>query len=361
MTHVKNDSRRPRRRLSLRILAATFLVAAIGVGVTSSASAQHRDLTKVSLRLDFLIRGHHSGFYVALDKGWYKDAGLDVSIAEGTGSAPTAQSVAAGNDTFGFVDATSMIAANAQGAGLEMIANMRAKNGAAIIVRKTSGITSPTGLAGHKLAITPPGTFFYNIWPLYAKAAGIDTSQVTLVPMSNFIFVSQFLAGNVDGIIGLIDGELTQIQLANVPVNVFPFADKGLDTISHGIVAKKSFVDANPKIVQAFVTATLKGWKFMLDNPNQAIGILQKYYPNINPVQYVDRIKGVKNVITTKNNAGHPLGWMSAKDWGATAALLYKYGGDVYKTIPGGLNNLYTNQFIPPCTHKAPNPNTYCT
>mgnify|MGYP003339921067 FL=1 len=52
---------------------------------------------------------------------------------------------------------------------------------------------------------------------------------------------------------------------------------------------------------------------------------------------------------------------MSAKDWGATAALLYKYGGDVYKTIPGGLNNLYTNQFIPPCTHKAPNPNTYCT
>jgi len=213
-----------RHRVETRLVAVLALVLILTVAMSSSAGAQRSaDPKKVSIRLDFLIRGHHSGFYVALAKGWYKDAGLDVSISEGTGSAATAQSVAAGNDTFGFVDATSMIAANAQGAGLKMVANMRAKNGTAIIVRKDSGINTPADLAGKKLAITPPGTFFYNVWPLYAKAAGFDASKVNLVPMSNFAFLQQFQAGNVDAIIGLLDGELTQLQLAHIQTRVFPF------------------------------------------------------------------------------------------------------------------------------------------
>jgi NitT/TauT family transport system substrate-binding protein len=359
MKHAGYEPPSGRQRLGFRLILVAALATLLAVGLTSSATAKPHALKKVSLRLDFLIRGHHSGFYVALEKGWYKDAGLDVSIAEGTGSAATAQAVAAGNDTFGFVDATSMIAANAQGAGLKMVANMRARNGTAIMVRTDSGINTPTDLAGHKLAITPPGTFFYNVWPLYAKAANIDTTKVNLVPMSNFIFLQQFQAKNVDAIIGLTDGELTQLQLAHTPTRVFPFADKGLDTISHGVVAKASTIESDPAMVKAFVQATLRGWHYMLDNPREAVGILQKYFPNIDPVQYVARIKGVKTVISTPNNAGHPLGWMSAKDWGKTTFLLSKYGN--VTTIPGGLANLYTNEFITPCKHKARNPKSYCT
>jgi NitT/TauT family transport system substrate-binding protein len=359
MNHARYRPRLVRQRPDLRILVLVALAGLLSVGVSSSATAQPHADKKITLRLDFLIRGHHSGFYVALAKGWYKDAGLDVSISEGTGSAATAQSVAAGNDTFGFVDATSMIAANAQGAGLKMVANMRARNGTAIMVRKDSGINTPADLAGRKLAITPPGTFFYNVWPLYAKAATIDTSKVNLVPMSNFVFLQQFQAGNVDAMIGLLDGELTQLQLAHIPTRVFPFADKGLDTISHGIVTKASTMQSDPAMVKAFVQASLRGWRFMLDNPNQAVGILQQSFPNINPAQYVARIKGVKTVISTTNNAGHPLGWMSPKDWGKTTFLLSKYGG--VTTIPGGLGNLYTNAYIAPCKHKARNAKSYCT
>jgi NitT/TauT family transport system substrate-binding protein len=347
------------RRLGIKFLVAAAVASLAAVAISSSAGAKPHALKKVSVRMDFLIRGYHSGFYVAREKGWYEAAGLDVSIAEGTGSLSTAQSVAAGNDTFGLVDATSMITANAQGAGLKMVANMRGRNGLAVIVRKDSGITTPAGLEGKKLAITPPGTFFSNLWPLYAKAASVDASKVNLVPMSNFIFLQQFLAGRVDAIIGLIDGELTQLQLAKVKTNVFPFANRGFDTISHGIVAKNSLVESDPATVKAFVQATLRGWHFMLDNPNAAIGILQKSFPNIDPVQYVARIKGVKNVISTANNVGRPLGWMSPKDWGSTTLLVSKYGG--VKNIPGGLNNLYTNQFVTPCKHAAPKkPTTYC-
>ena len=349
-----------RQKAGLRILLVAALAALLAVGISSSAAAkQQQSLKKVTLRLDFLIRGHHSGFYVALAKGWYEDAGLDVSIAEGTGSAATAQSVAAGNDTFGFVDATSMIAANAQGAGLKMVANMRARNGTAIMVRKDSGINTPADLAGKKLAITPPGTFFYNIWPLFANAAKVDATKVNLVPMSNFVFLQQFQAGNVDAMIGLMDGELTQLQLAHTPARVFPFADEGLDTISHGIVAKASTIESDPETVKAFVQASMRGWRYMLSNPNLSVGILQQYYPNINAAQYVARIKGVKTVISTANNAGHPLGWMSPKDWGKTTLLLSKYGG--VTTIPGGLANLYTDEFIEPCKHPARNPKSYCT
>ncbi len=358
MDHPRHEPRQVGQASVARLVLVAALAALLAVGVSASASAKSHELKKVTLRLDFLIRGHHSGFYVALEKGWYKDAGLDVSIAEGTGSAATAQSVAAGNDTFGFVDATTMISSNAQGAGLKMVANMRARNGTAIMVRKDSGINTVADLAGKKMAITPPGTFFYNVWPLYANAAGIDPSKVNLIPMSNFIFLQQFQAGNVDAMIGLMDGELTQLQLAKTPTRVFPFVDKGLDTISHGIVAKASTIESDPAMVKAFVQASMRGWTYMLDNPNLAVGILQQYYPNINPAQYVARIKGVKTVISTANNAGHPLGWMSAKDWGKTTFLLSKYGG--VTTIPGGLSNLYTNEFIAPCKHKARNPKSFC-
>jgi NitT/TauT family transport system substrate-binding protein len=359
MDQLVHMPRRVRHGLVARLALAAALGTLLAVGLSSSAAAKPQALKKVSLRLDFLIRGHHSGFFVALDKGWYRDAGLDVSISEGTGSAATAQSVAAGNDTFGFVDATSMIAANAQGAGLKMVANMRARNGTAIMVRKDSSINTPADLAGKKLAITPPGTFFSNIWPLYATAAGIDASKVNLVPMSNFIFLQQFEAGNVDAMIGLLDGELTQLQLAHIPTRVFPFAEKGFDTISHGIVVKASMIQSDPATVKAFVQASMRGWRYMLSNPNLSVGILQKYYPHIDPKQYVARIKGVKKVISTPNNAGHPLGWMSKKDWGKTTFLLTKYGG--VSTLPSGLANLYTNQFIAPCKHKARNPKSYCT
>jgi NitT/TauT family transport system substrate-binding protein len=347
------------RRPLVRITLALVLGLLCTVGLVASASARRTDMQNVSLRLDFLIRGYHAGFYVALDKGWYQQAGLNVTINQGQGSLATAQSVAAGNDTFGFVDASSMIQANAQGAGLEMVANMRAKNGTALIVHGSLGITSPAQLEGHTLAITPPGTFFYNLWPLYAKAAGIDPSKVTLVPMSNFVFLTNFEAGSVDAIIGLVDGEENQLQLAHIPTTVFPFASAGLDTISHGIVVKQSLVQSDPALVKAFVQASLRGWHYMLSNPWQAVAILEKYYPGLNTIQYVDRIKALKQVLTTANNAGHPLGWMSAKDWGKTTFLLSKYGG--ITTIPAGLNNLYTNEFIPPCTHKATHPNTFCT
>ena len=118
MNEMRHSRRATGRGFASRLVVVLALTALLGVSLSSSAGAgSSADLKKVTLRLDFLIRGHHSGFYVALAKGWYKDAGLDVSIAEGTGSAATAQSVAAGNDTFGFVDATTIFTGKVEGSG----------------------------------------------------------------------------------------------------------------------------------------------------------------------------------------------------------------------------------------------------
>jgi NitT/TauT family transport system substrate-binding protein len=342
------------------VAVAVALALAATAGLTSSAAAKpDAPLLDVSLRLDTVVRGHDAGFYVALDKGWYRDAGLNVTINQGTGAASTAQSVAAGTDTFGFVDAASELQANAAGGGLTMVANLRARNGMGIIVRRSSGIAAPAGLAGHTLAITPAGTLLWNLWPSYAEAANIDTSKVTLVPQPSSGSVTSFEDGEVDSIIGRVDVEVTQLQLAHIPVSIFLFADQGLDVLSQGIVVKQSLAHSDPELVQRFVEAMLRGWRFMLDNPNQAVGILQKYYPDLNPVSDVARIKAVKRVIITAGNAGHPLGWMSQADWGKTAFLLTKYGG--IAGVPAGLHNLYTNQFIPPCRHKPARPGWYCT
>src|SRR3990172_1990220 len=119
-----------------------FLVCLVLLGTSgwvNSASAQAAR-ESVSVRLNWFAAGYSAPFYIGVDKGWYRDASLDVTVQEGQGSGPTAQQVAAGRTTFGFISADALIRVVAQGAPLKMVAALAQTNGYCVMVKANSGI-----------------------------------------------------------------------------------------------------------------------------------------------------------------------------------------------------------------------------
>src|SRR5678809_508007 len=109
----------------------------------------------VSLRLNWYFGGLHVPFYYGKEKGFYKEEGIDLTINEGRGSANTVQVVAAGSDTFGLADSSSVIATAAKGADIKSVMSLLNSTGYSVVSLAETGIKTPKDLEGKRLAVSP--------------------------------------------------------------------------------------------------------------------------------------------------------------------------------------------------------------
>jgi NitT/TauT family transport system substrate-binding protein len=326
----------------LLLLAAALAVALATAGAGSSAPARSHALTHISIRLDFAASPHHAGFYVAKAMGWYKQAGLDVSIGEGQGSATTAQVVAAGSDTFGFIGGDILAKAVASGAPLITVAMPIQDSDTAIIVRQDSGINSIADLAGKTFGDTLTG-LGAQLLPAVLKASGVDPSKVHTINLVGFAKFGAFWGHRIDAISAPDFLPTFLSNYGKVPVKIFPYSDAGIPTLGWGIVTRTDLVQSKPNLVRAFVRATLRGYEYAFAHPDQVHAIMAKAVPNYQ-YQNQDDLDAMKLVTQhTANTKGKPYGWMSIKDWGAALRMLKTYEG--FTSIPAA-TKLYTNEFI---------------
>jgi NitT/TauT family transport system substrate-binding protein len=255
-------------------------VLAMTVSLLSSHTASAADA--VTFITDFGFNGRHAYYYVALDKGYYKDAGMDVKIVRGQGSTDAVKQVASGTAQFGFADTSAVIFARANdGIPIKLVSVIYAKPPHAIYVLKDSGISKPKDLEGRKLADTA-----YSAMPkmfgAYAKAAGIDASKVTWVVAGSDALPGMLSLGRVDGIGQYTVGEpLLKKAAAPKDIVALTYSDAGLDYYGSGIVTKESTLQSNPDLVKRFIAATLRGLKDAIANPQQAGEIMHKYHREV--------------------------------------------------------------------------------
>ena len=157
------------------LIASTILLA-------PSAS---KALDNVTLITDFGYNGRHAYFFDAVDRGYYRDAGLEVKIVRGQGSVDAIRQVGAGNAVFGFADAGSLILARANDQiPVKLVAIVYGKPPQAIFCREDSGLKKPKDLEGNAIA-NPAGGSIPDLFPAFAKAAGIDARTVRWVVASS--------------------------------------------------------------------------------------------------------------------------------------------------------------------------------
>ncbi|WP_424138489.1 ABC transporter substrate-binding protein [Roseomonas chloroacetimidivorans] len=241
---------------------------------TCFLSAQAR-AEAVTFITDFGFNGRHSYFFVAQQKGFYREEGLEVSILRGQGSADAIRKVAAGTATFGFADAGSLVLARANdGIPVRLFSIVYASPPQAIFSLAERGITSPHALEGRTIADTASSAMRL-MFPAYARAAGIDASKVTWVTADGAALASMLAAGRVDAIGQFTVGEpLLAAVTAPRPLARLAYGDAGLRYYGNGLVATEQTIATRPDLVRAFARATLRGLRYSMENPAEAGAIM---------------------------------------------------------------------------------------
>ena len=239
--------------------------------------------TKIPFTLDWKFEGPSAPFFNAIDKGYFKDAGLNVEISPGKGSLDAIPKVATGSFPLGFADINSLIKFLDQNPGAPVTAIMMIydKPPFAVIGRKSLGIKSPADLSGSVLGAPPPDGAWAQ-FPSFAKANGLDMNKIKVEPVGFPTREPMLAEGKVSSVTGYSFSSFLNLIRLGVPeddITTILMADHGLKLYGNAIIVNTDFASSNAKVVKSFLGAVGKGWKDAVSNPSSAIEALVKRNP----------------------------------------------------------------------------------
>ncbi len=263
------------------VLALALLLAAV-----ASAGAQSKPLRPFTFILDFLPYGEYTPYFTALDKGWYREEGLDVKILRGAGSGDTIKRIAVGQGDAGSADFSALVGAKAnEDIKVRAIGAYFRRPPHSIFVREGTGINTAKDLAGKTLSITP-GNSHQTLFPLLAKLAGFPADSVKWVTMDGAAMGPALITGRVDGAPFFANHEARlqkQAKAQGITLKRISYADAGFDMYSLVIFAREDTIAKEPEPLRAFLRASVKGMKyaFAKENLEEGAKILLKYNPEV--------------------------------------------------------------------------------
>ncbi|WDQ99191.1 ABC transporter substrate-binding protein [Devosia sp. J2-20] len=253
--------------LNRRLLISTFAVAFAGLSALPAVAQ-----TAIKFTLDWKYEGPAAGFLLALDKGYFKDEGLDVTIDSGNGSVDAIPRVATGAYQMGFGDINSVIKFLDEDPAQPVKAVMMVyeKPVFAVVGRKSLGVTEdPKSLEGKKLGAPPPDGAFAQ-WPAFVEAAGIDTSTIAIESIGFPVREPMLASGDVDAVFGFAFSVILNLKANGVPdedIATILFADNGLNLYGNAVLVNEDFAAENPEAVKGFLRALIKGFSDAVADP----------------------------------------------------------------------------------------------
>ena len=324
------------------VVSALLLAGALAPGAAPASAAD--DAHTVKVRLSWITSGYQAPFYLAAEKGWYKKAGLDVSIEPGTGSVTTIQLVNGGKYDAGEANLSNMVLARRQGMAVTSIAGFFRTGDVCITVPQDSAIHGPGDLKGKKIIFTA-GSFEGPFIDSFLAAGGLKRDQVEFVNMDVNARNPIYGDGRADGMFGSPVGSLIIINKLR-PSRAILFADWGLNLPGFGIVVSEAGLKAKPEAMGAFASAVAGAWTYIAaGHEAEAVDAIMKARPD-DRVDADDIKQQLHNSIPflySKATAGWPIGVQSEEDWKHTLAVMEKAGA-----IPPGSkpDEYYTNDYL---------------
>jgi NitT/TauT family transport system substrate-binding protein len=328
-----------RVRSPLAVLSATGLGLLIGVLASHSAAEAQ---TKLLFQLNFAPGGYHAGFPLALERGYYKEAGLEVTIEPGNGSQITAQLVAAGRADIAYADAAPVMKLISSGAKMKILSTIFQGNPNQVTALKKTNLKSVADLKGRSIGMPSSGSQ-PSMFPLVMAANGLKEGDVKIVNMPGDSLVAALMQGTVDTIAGSVDSYGLTLKSLGAETTDFLFIDNGAPTVSTSIIASDTFLAQKPDVMKAFVAASLKGWYSAIDQPAAAVAALKKHFPDANEKLAPAQIDATKFLMCV--NRAQFVGKATPEQWADTVKILAETNILPARTQP---TQYYTYDFLPP-------------
>ena len=315
----------------LAIVGFTFLAQQFVI-----SNAQAAD--KVMLRLHWKCSAMHTPFIVAMDKGFYREEGIDITIKEGAGSTATVKLIGAGGETFGFAGTNVTVKGVARGIPVLQIMMVEASKRQGVLSPAEKGIKTPKDLIGKIIAGSGSGTS--DIFDAFLAANNLTSKQVTFLAAGR-ARLEAVATGKADGTLGLGMDDLVRLKKMGVKSpQILLFGDWGLPDVGDGIITHIDTVKKNPDMIRRFVKASLRGINYAFMDLEKTADIAVKHFP-----------MAKKDIILTQLAALRwlfppPLGWQDPKGVEALRYITAKFSGvPQAKDMP--LSKFFTNEFLP--------------
>jgi len=333
-------------------------LAALPLLIASAIPAGAQGLTKVNVVLNFAADGGAGGFYHALERGYFRELGLDVSIEPSKGSADAITRAASQSADIGIGDISTLAEFTSRRPEIapKAVFILHNRSPQSVVALRSSGITKLTDLHGRILG-QGPADAPSRMFPAVASLAGLDMKRIEVRQFSPQLRDTMLITKQVDAVTGFDSTVLFNLKANGVALEdatVIYYADNGLDVYGNAFLANPAFLQAKPDAVRAFVRAAARGWRDAIADPKAAMVSLGKH-----------------NTLAKLDIEGERLAWLGSHqivtpatredgigtyDRDRLAQNIAQVGKAFGLTRVPEVSEIYDDRFLPPRDERMPIP-----
>lgn len=320
-------------------------------GDASSSEGEEKELTKVRLQLKWLPQTQFAGYYVADAKGYYEEEGIDIEILSGGPDIIPEQQVANGAADIGMAWVASLLSHREEGFPLVEFTQITQKSAFLLVSKKEANINSPDDLVGKKIGAWFGGLEF-EILALLDKY-GIDKDKDVELTKQGFT-MDQILDDQIDVASALTHNEflvLLESGLSRDDLNIIDMNEEGVAMLQDSLFATEEWLAENEDVAVRFLRATLKGWKDVINNPEEATDIVMELVDENSTTRehQLNMAIEIAKLVKPEGFDIDKIGYIDADAFKQTADIAYKFG--VIKE-EADLSKAYTNSIWEKATQQ---------
>ena len=332
----------------MRTVRQTVLVFALAAALTLMAwpGSQALAQKKTTFCASWIINAERAMHIISVEKGYFKAEGLDVNYIRGFGSGDTFKRLGAGACDIAETAAGAVVLGRVKGIPAKLVAMQSHKLEETLYYFVGSGIKSPKDLEGKRVTGGPKAASNTLMFPLFARANGIDSSKVQLLYMSPAVKISSFAAGKVDAVVSyhrsLPSYEKAAGQVGK-KLKIMLFADHGIDIYSQGITASDKAIATRGDFVHRFLRAIFRGMADSLRDPEGTVDLYLKKIPGASRKLSLQTFRLVQDFWFDSHYKKGGVGHINRKKMAETIRLTLGSRGMKTSLTP---DDFMTNQFI---------------
>ena len=327
-----------------RTVSRWLAVAAAALLPLAMPAAAQPAKQPLKLAINWFPTGDHAAYFVAQERGYFAQNGLDVSIEYSKGSADSLAKADTGRADIAISDTSVVLGGLARGAKVKIVGMIFDETPQNIFSRKDQPLRTPKDLVGKSIG-APPGDSQRMSWPAFARQNGVDPNSVTWVNVEPSAKVAALAAKRVDGVADLMTGRPNYDKAMGADqVVVLPWADFGFNMYSMAFIVSDKILAERPDQVRAFLKAAYMGWSDVMKDREGTLAVYKKRVPEID-VDFIRANQAIGiELMRTSRFAKNGLGWIEEKKMCDSAEIANKYMG-----LPRQVDckTAFTNDFLP--------------